>query len=373
MFFQSLDVDAITAWAVEHHNAQGALLMFVAAQEQDHIPTLLQALKQQGIECFGGIFMRLIAGQDTFDHGCVVTRLKVWRSPFMIHNLHQTDFSLETLPRREELPEHRTLAVFADADAPYLAQFLTRLYSRFGNRVQYFGGGVGILGTPTSQQKRCVFSTEQGMVENAAIIALIDHPSAIAANHGWQRLHGPLLATRSEGNILHELNWQPAFDVYRQVLETQIERPLRPEELGSRVSHGFPLGMFKQNSEDIVRLPSAVTDDGGMVCIGGIQMNSVVHILHGEPKSVIKAVDQTLQSCNSQITSPPTCNVVVDCVTRYWFLEELGSEELVAIQRSLAHFGPAPVIGALFKGEIASDGLSSLELLNKSVAIGSFM
>ena len=102
-------------------------------------------------------------------------------------------------------------------------------------------------------------------------------------------------------------------------------------------------------------------------------MNSVVHILHGEPKSVIKAVDQTLQSCKSQITSPPTCNVIVDCVTRYWFLEDLGSEELATIQQSLARLGAAPIIGALFKGEIASNGLSSLEMLNKSVAIGSFM
>ncbi len=373
MFFESLDIAAITAWAVEHHNSQGTVLMLVAAKEQDQVPALLQALKQKGIECFGGIFMRLISGPETFDYGCVVARLNVWRSPFMVNNLHRTDFSLDHLPQREELPKHRTLAVFADADAPHLAELFPRLYNRFGNRVQYFGGGAGILGAMTAQQKRCVFSTEQGMVDNAAVIALIDHPSTVAASHGWKKLHGPLLATRSEGNILHELNWQPAFEVYRQVVEAQIGKPLHPEDLGSRVSHGFPLGMFKKDAEDIVRLPSAVTEGGGMICIGGIRANSVVHVLQGLPKSVTKAVDQALQACKSQMASPPTCNLIVDCVTRYWFLEDLGADELVTIQQGLSQLGSAPIIGALFKGEIASDGLSSLEMLNKSVAIASFI
>ncbi len=373
MFFESLDVATIVDWAGEHQAPDNALWMFVSEKSQSQLPDLLQALKQANIQCFGGIFMRLIVGQETFDHGCVVTRLALWRSPFIVRNLHRTDFSLEHLPSREDLPANRTLVVLVDADAPYLAEFITRLYRRFGNRVQYFGGGAGILGAETDQQKQCVFTGEQGMLENAAVLALVDHSGVVAAHHGWERLHGPLLATRSEGNILHELNWQPAFEVYRQVVEAQINQPLLPEDLGSRVSHGFPLGMLKQETEDIVRLPSAVTEDGGMVCIGGIQANSVVHVLHGQPQSVIRAVDRTLESCKSQNTLSPVCNVIVNCVTRYWFLEDLGAEELTTIQQGLATLGDAPIIGALFKGEIASDGCSSLVILNKSLAIGLFM
>lgn len=372
MFFESLEVAAIVNWAVENHTPGDALWMFVAEKSQSQLPVLLQALNQANIQCFGGTFMRLIVGQETFDHGCAVARFDLWRSPFIVHNLHRKDFSLDHLPRREELPANCTLAVLVDADAPYLAEFFTRLYNRFGNRVQYLGGGTGVLGAETEQQKRCIFTDEQGMVANAAVLALIDHPGVVAAHHGWKRLHGPLLATRCEGNILHELNWQPAFEVYRQVVEAQINQPLHPEDLGSRVSHGYPLGMLKQDAEDIVRLPSAVTEDGGMVCIGGIQANSVVHILHGQPNSVIKAVDQTLESCKSQSKSFPVCNVIVNCVTRYWFLEDLGAAELATIQQGLASFGDAPMVGALFKGEIASDGLGSLIMLNKSLAIGSF-
>lgn len=373
MFFESLDVAAIVNWAVEQHTPGKALWMFVAEKSQAQLPSLLQALHQGNIPCFGGTFMRLIVGQETFEQGCAVVCLDLWRSPHMVHNLHRKDFSLDHLPLREELPENGTLAVLADADAPYLAEFLNRLYHRFGNRVHYLGGGAGILGAETDQQKQCIFTGDQGMVEHAAVLALIENPSVVAAHHGWKRLHGPLLATRSEGNILHELNWQPAFEVYRQVVEAQINQPLHPEDLGSRVSHGFPLGMLKQGEEDIVRLPSAVTEDGGMVCIGGIQANSVVHILHGQPQSVIQAVDQTLESCKSQSTSPPVCNVIVNCVTRYWFLEDLGTAELATVQQDLANLGNAPMVGALFKGEIASDGRSSLIMLNKSLAIGSFV
>lgn len=373
MFFESLDIATIVDWAVDHHTAGGALWMFVAEKSQAQLERLLRALDQENIPCFGGTFMRLIVGSETFEQGCAVVCLDLWRSPFVVQNLHRKDFSLEHLPLREDLPENYTLAVLADADAPYLAEFFTRLYHRFGNRVQYLGGGAGVLGAETNQQKQCVFTSEQGMAKHSAVLALIAQPGVVAAHHGWERLHGPLLATRSEGNILHELNWKPAFEVYRQVIEAQINQPLRPEDLGSRISHGFPLGMLKQGAEDIVRLPSAVTEDGGMVCIGGIQANSVVHILHGQPHSVIRATEHTLESCRSQISSPPNWHVVVNCVTRHWFLEDLGAEELATIQRGLSKLGGSPMIGALFKGEIASDGRSSLTMLNKSLAIGSFV
>ncbi len=373
MFFESLDVTTIVDWAVKHHTPDSALWMFVAEKDQSQLPRLLQALKQVNIQCFGGTFMSLIVGQETFEHGCAVARLDLWRSPFIVQNLQRTDFSLEHLPLRNELPENCTLVVLADADSLYLAEFLTKLYHRFGNRVQYFGGGTGVLDAKTDLQKQCTFTTEHGMAANAAILALISQPGVVAAHHGWERLHGPLLATRSEGNILYELNWQPAFEVYRQVVEAQINRPLHPEDLGGRISCGFPLGMLKQGVEDIVRLPSAVTEGGGMVCIGGIQANSVVHILQGQPESVIQAANNTLAFCKSQISSPPNSNIIVDCVTRYWFLEDLGATELATIQQSLANLEGSPMIGALFKGEIASNGCSSLEILNKSLAIGSFM
>ncbi|MBE9029628.1 FIST C-terminal domain-containing protein [filamentous cyanobacterium LEGE 11480] len=373
MFFESFDIARIINWAVAHHTPSSGLWLFVAEKNQAQLPTLLQALKQANIPCFGGTFMRLIVGHKTVEQGCAVARLDLWRSPFVVHDLHRTDFSLEHLPRREELPENHTLVVLADADALYLADFFTQLYHRFGNRVQYLGGGAGILGAETAQQRQCVFTSEKGMIANAAVLALVAQPCVVGAHHGWERLHGPLLATRSEGKILHELNWQPAFEVYRQVVEAQINQPLHPKDLGSRLSHGFPLGMLQQGAEDIVRLPSTVTEDGGMVCIGGIQANSVVHILHGQPQSVVQAADKTLASCKSQISSPPNCHIVVNCVTRYWFLEDLGAEELATIHRGLTSVESAPMIGALFKGEIASDGRSSLAMLNKSLAIGSFM
>lgn len=373
MFFESLDIATIVDWAVKHPTPGNGLWIFVAEKSQAQLPALLQALAQAKIQCFGGTFMRLIVGNKTFEQGCAVASLDLWRSPFTVHNLHRTDFSLEQLPRREELPKNCTLAIVADADALYLSEFLTRLYHRFGNRVQYLGGGAGVLGAATEQQRQCVFTSKQGMMQNAAVLAVMTQPAVVAAHHGWERLHGPLLATRSEGNILHELNWQPAFEVYRQVVETQTNQPLRPEDLGSRMSHGFPLGMLQQGTEDIVRLPSAVTEDGGMVCIGGIQAHSVVHVLEGQPQSVIQAAADTLESCKSQISSPPSWHIVINCVTRYWFLEDLGAQELATIQRGLPGLETAAMIGALFKGEIASDGRSSLIMLNKSLAIGSFM
>ncbi|MBE9032639.1 FIST C-terminal domain-containing protein [filamentous cyanobacterium LEGE 11480] len=372
MLFNPLDIAAVVNWAKTYQHSQEVLVLLVAANSQHQIPELLRALQQHNIACIGGLFTQVIYGAQTFETGCVATCLKSWRSPIMVRDLITPKISLTSLPQLEDLPENQTLAVFADADSPYLAEFLNQLYDRFSNRVQYFGGGAGLLGELSPAEQQCVFTTADGLAKNAAVLAFIDHPGSVSANHGWKRLHGPLIATRTEGNVLLELNWQPAFEVYQSVIESHTGQVIQPADLGTNVSLGFPFGMLKQDAEDIVRLPIDMIPEGGVVCVGGIQPNCVVHILQGQQDAVLAAAHQTMANCSRRMLAAVNHKIVIDCVTRYWFLADRYAEELQAMEQGLASLGKSKVIGALSKGEIASTGLAYLEMLNKSIAVGTF-
>ncbi|MBC7340230.1 MAG: histidine kinase, partial [Firmicutes bacterium] len=56
------------------------------------------------------------------------------------------------------------------------------------------------------------------MFAGGAILAATDQTVAVGVEHGWQAFQGPYVATRAEGTRLKELNWRPAFDVYRQAV-----------------------------------------------------------------------------------------------------------------------------------------------------------
>lgn len=373
LFFDLSNLSKIIDWATHNVQSNEVLLILVAAKSQHQVHEMLRQFQQHNIQAFGGIFSQVIFDQKLSETGCVVAQLKAWGEPTMIGGLDQIPIDLTRVPNVKDIPSNHALTIFADADAPHLAECLNQLYGCLGQEVKYFGGGAGLLGDLSPEQKLCVFTTNDGFAENAAVLAFINHAGVVSANHGWQRLYGPLIATRTEGNVLLELNWQPAFDVYRQVVEEQIGHPLLPEDIGTQLSLGFPFGMLKQDSEDLVRLPIAVTDTGGVVCVGGIHTNCVLYILQGTPDLVLGAAHQTIQDCALACNQTSHHKLLIDCVTRYWFLNERYTEELNAIVQGLSGLGPAPVIGALSKGEIASSGVSYLEMLNKSVAIGTFI
>ena len=67
------------------------------------------------------------------------------------------------------------------------------------------------------EQKPCLF-TNQGLIQDAAVLGLLNIESGIGVSHGWERISGPYRVTEVDRNVIKSLDWEPAFDVYRQVV-----------------------------------------------------------------------------------------------------------------------------------------------------------
>ncbi|MEO0973686.1 MAG: FIST C-terminal domain-containing protein, partial [Pseudomonadota bacterium] len=249
-----------------------------------------------------------------------------------------------------------------------VAGLMKRLHRHFGNHYRYLGGGAG---TRSGSSIPCVFTAEQGLHESAAVLGFFTGASTIHAGHGWHRAIGPVVATKTSGDIIAELNWRPAYPVYRQLIRqaTGVDIDGLPfVDVGLK----YPLGMLKEDAEDLVRVPLRITPEEGLAVIGGIPTHSVLHVLSGAPEDLIGAGAESARRCTSSLGRSARTKLLFDCVTRPADLQERYVEELEAIQDGLRPLGPATLIGALARGEVCGMAGGIPEWLNKTTVIGAF-
>jgi len=326
---------------------------------------LFEALNALDIAFFGGIFPGIISGNQRFEEGVII---KVWNDatqPFLIKGLDEKGWDFPYL--LPHIQSGKTLMLtLVDGLTTNIADFLISLYHIAGNSARYFGGGAGSL---SLKQMPCVF-TNEGVFQDAAIICLVNQEVRLGVKHGWQKVAGPLVATRTDKNVIHELNWQPAFEVYKGIVEEDSGRTFMEDNFFD-IAKGFPFGIFKENQEDIVRDPIAKSETGALICVGEVPENTVLNILKGESEALIhSAAEAALGSSDKEKVLKDV--FVVDCISRVLFLEERFPQELQAIRDGLGEPGKDIVPeGILSLGEISSYSDGLLEFFNKTIVVGS--
>jgi hypothetical protein len=345
--------------------------VLVAEAEAPDLDELVEALRGTGASFFGGLFPALIDGRRHLPRGALLFTLPRLTEPLLVTGLDTDHFTIpDTLPfvqwHRGSKP---TALMLVDGLSPNISHFLRAIYHELGNRVSYWGGGAGSL---TLRPRPCVF-TREGVHQGAAIIALSSLPAQLGVRHGWQQIKGPFLATRSNGNVIIQLNWKNAFEVYRTTVEADTGVVVTSENF-FQLASAYPFGIRKEGQEFVVRDPVAVNEAGHLTCIGDVPENAALAILKGETRHLVAAAGQAAREAmgDGAPRSPRRISLclLADCVSRALFLGDRFPEELAAIVEGL---GPeaagTPPVGMLTLGEISSHGEGYLEFFNKTSVV----
>lgn len=313
---------------------------------------------------FGGIFPEVIYESNNYTKGTIVAGCSSFTSVSVVKDLSNSEVDYEedidnVVPGSVQA---RTMFVFVDGLAKRISSFIDSLFNVFGLDMNYLGGGAGSL---SFEQKPVLFSN-QGLLKDAAIIALTDVESGVGVKHGWEDVKGPFRVTKAEQNVIISLDWRPAADIYKEVVEPHSGNSLNPDNFFD-TSKGYPFGISKLGSEMIVRDPISMNPDGSLVCVGEVPENVFVHILTGSTKTLVDAAKEALDfgEKNLDEKSQRETVFVIDCISRVLYLQDNFKQELDAI--SLENI---PMIGALTLGEIANSGRDYLEFYNKTCVIG---
>jgi hypothetical protein len=344
-------------------DVQGVVLL--ACDGDGHRPEALDPiLRQTQKPVFGGLFPQLVFEGEHLEHGTIAVGLPSRPALAVVENVSRpgldVDAALSTAFPEPAASLPRTLFVFVDGFSSKISALIDALFNAFGLDLNYLGGGAGSL---SLKQGPCVI-TPAGLLVDAAVVALVDVDSGVGVAHGWRPVSGAYKVTESEGNVVHTLDWRPAFEVYREVVEAHSGRRFVDTDFFS-LAKAYPFGIAKLESEMIVRDPLTAQEQS-LVCVGEVPQGSFVRVLNGDRESLLAAARQARAMASEQIDpSKAGAQFFIDCISRVLFLGDRFSDELDAVRST-----SVPTFGALTLGEIANNGRDYLEFYNKTAVVG---
>lgn len=368
MYLSAPDVDGVmTAISALQPQPEQGVLILVGENASLRIDELIARLRETNYTFVGGIFPAVISAETHSESGVIVTLLPLLTQPYLICDLNE-HITLPDFEKELEASESAQLTalVWIDGLTSRISNFLEELYSNLGNAVRYLGGGAGSL---SLDQKPCIFTCE-GCFQDAAVVMFSPLESQLGVRHGWQRLQGPFPATRTQGNIIKELNWKNAFQVYQAVIQADSQQVVTQANFFD-IAKAYPFGIFKEGQEDIVRDPIIVNDSGELMCVGEVPENALLYILKGDKESLVDSARQAAIEATHNLQETLQSVLVIDCISRVLFLGDAFSEELIAFREQVNQTHQAVTAeGVLTLGEISSYGEGFLEFFNKTIVIG---
>jgi hypothetical protein len=340
-------------------------LLVLACDENGFTPENVDdILNEVPIPLFGGIFPEIIYGREKLKKGTIVAGFSTKLDIHIISKLSDMDIEYEDVIDREisDAGDTRTMFVLVDGFSKRISGLIDSLFNVFGLEFNYIGGGAGSL---SFEQKPCLF-TNKGLIQDSAVLAMLNMESGIGVSHGWEKVSGPYRVTEADRNIIKTLDWRPAFEVYREIVEKDSGR-IFTEDNFFDIAKCYPFGISKLGAEKIVRDPFMVGEGNSLVCVGEVPQESVVDILTGDLSSLVNAARNALALGKDAYkgSSPYKTTLFIDCISRVLFLEDKFIEELDAVFDE-----KVPLIGALTIGEIANSGKDYLEFYNKTAVVG---
>ncbi len=350
--------------------ASGAKSLMILACSSNHYSSshFNNFLRECPVPVCGGIFPEVFYASVRLKRGFVVVgfpfsisvschqQISVGRS---IHN------NKALIVDGEIIEQSRDLLVFVDATSVAAEDFISDLYEEIGGGIDVVGGGCGTL---DFKSRPCVFS-RVGLLADAALVVQLPVAMQCAADHGWQVLSGPYLVTEADGVSVKTINYLPAYDVYKNLLEAITEYRFSHNNF-FEISQNFPLGIVGLNNDILVRDP--IRSVGGeLICVGRIPVNSMIYILCAKPENIIQAAEKTAKKlAETSISGVAEIGLVLafDCVSRALYLGDNFAGELAAVQRGLG--GDKNLVGVLSIGEVANTSQGTISLLNKSIVLG---
>lgn len=353
--FQHID-DAIAGGAKS--------LFLLAGAANGFTPDLLdEKLRALPVPIFGGIFPQILANGERMERGSLVYGQPHTAIVRQIANIsaEEQNFIASIDAFAADIPPGSTLLTLFDSASKRVAALLESLYEVIGDNCSYIGGGTG---SPGFEPIPGIFSND-GLLQDCAQIAVLPQPMQIGAEHGWRKFAGPFLVTGAYNNVITTLDYQPAFEVYRRVVETASKQQCH-SSLFFDFACTYPFGLEQLEGDILIRSPLR-HEENNLICVGEVPINHMVYILKGQPDDLLAANRQCVQTATARgVNGSPA--LLFDCVSRPAFLGERFAEEMDIIYNALPD--NTLLIGAFTLGEIANNGDTCLELHNKTIVLG---
>ncbi|WP_288843312.1 FIST signal transduction protein [uncultured Deefgea sp.] len=187
----------------------------------------------------------------------------------------------------------------------------------------------GLAGDGTAFSQTLVLSNEG--ISSHRIVAMAIPPE-IHIGHGsfggWQPFGPARRVTRSVGNVLFELDAEPALDVYKRYLGEYAAQLPASGLL-------FPFEMLGQDHQamGVVRTILGVNEaDGSLILAGDIIADGYLRLMHASNDALIEGAEAAAQAAQAMVTpANQSLGLLVSCVGRKLVMGSRIDEEIEAV------------------------------------------
>lgn len=221
------------------------------------------------------------------------------------------------------------------------------LTSIIGNAVPITGGLAGDGGA-----FKQTFTLGQEGVSEHGVVAIGLCGNALSFGHGsfggWEPFGPARKVTRCEGNILYELDGEPALDIYKRYLGEHAQGLPASGLL-------FPFAMLGEdhNAIGLIRTILGVDETSGSLTLAGeINVNGYLKLMHASTDKLVNGAEAAAEAAKSLLEAPgESLAILVSCVGRKLVMGTRVDEEVEAVAEI---FGSKAVLTGFYSyGEIS--------------------
>ncbi len=328
-----------------------ASLEAMQALDADRIRALIPQAQWVGCSTAGEI-----SGQGVYDGSIVLTALQFDQPAFRVASVELADMadSLaagQRLAARLAHPDLRHVLVLgqgADINGSALVDGLT---GTLGSAVVVSGGLAGDGGRFTGAR---VWGPD-GISATSVVGIGFDGPGwhiSHGSMGGWQRFGPVRTVTRSEGNVLYELDGERALDIYKRYLGDYAAQLPASGLL-------FPWSVLGSDAqaEGITRTLLGISEaDGSLIMAGDIPQGGKLQLMHASVDALVDAAEQAAETAAHTAANPPSTPdqalaLLVSCVGRKLVMGARVDEEVEAVGQMLGQH--TTLAGFYSNGEIS--------------------
>ncbi len=167
---------------------------------------------------------------------------------------------------------------------------------------------------------------------------------------GWKAIGYPLKVTKSENDVVYEIENKPAYDIYKHYLHIKNNESFFYDALE------FPCEVQIGNETTYIRHAKSVNPDGSIVMSSAIPQGSSIRLTYGDPRMI---VEHTRKNSLQIRDFAPEVVSIINCLGRKLFWSEKKDIEISVISKHLQTTGFS-ALGEImrYKGKTVLNNLS---------------
>ncbi|WPR72523.1 FIST C-terminal domain-containing protein [Flavobacterium sp. NG2] len=309
-----------------------------------------------------------ILGCNVHDESISVTAIEFEKSNFIVERQNILDFNKdgkklgETLYNKIPKTNLKHLFVLSEGSFVNGSSLINGLESKIDSNISITGGMCG----DDARFEKTIASYKEDPKEGEVILIGL-HGNSLDISYssfgGWIPFGPERVITKSEENILYEIDGQPALDLYKKYLgDKSNELP--------QASLLYPLNVTPENKKTpVVRTILNINHkEQSMILAGDVPENSRVQLMMASVDGIAQGAHKAACYAMDHRVTKPELAIIVSCIGRKLVMNQRVEEELEQVRDTIGK--SIPMTGFYSYGEMAPfNGNQACELHNQTMTL----